>query len=272
MVMDSLHRSLLCEVGISRRMVIRSLLGLAGVVIAGPAWSAVGLSESATPEDLAEDTIQFPSGRATLDAFLVSPKGGGPHPAIVLIHSSAGLAPSVKDFARKLSAEGFIVLAPDFRSRVKSASGTGDRTLVVHLDPALSAEGAKGAYEFLKTNQNIDSAKISTIGLGWGSWRAVMLGEMEPDLHRIVVYYGAIPTDGLEKINTPVLAEFGEYDFRTTGNAVWAQKTFNEKGKSFSYKVYDGANVDFVTDPKTKQDRDAAAESWSETLEFLRSR
>jgi carboxymethylenebutenolidase len=268
---DSVHRSLQSEVGVSRRFALKSLCGLAGVLVAWPSWSAAHSSAFGAAEDLTEETIPFPSGRATLDAFLVSPKGAGTQPAIVLIHSSAGLDAGVKDFARKLAAEGFVVLAPDFRSRMKSASGTGEGTLVIHLDPTVSAEDAKSAYDFIKTRQNVDPARISTVGLGWGSWRAVMLGEMEPDLHRMIIYYGAIPSDGLDKLNTRILAQFGEYDFRTTGNAVWAAKTFKEMGKSFTYKVYSGANVDFATDPKTQQDKEAAAESWSETLEFLRS-
>ena len=92
-----------------------------------------------------------------------------------------------------------------------------------------------------------------------------------PELYRAVVYYGSTPTEGLETIKAPVLAQYAENDFRVTGNALWTEKTMKELGKTFTYVVYGDADAEFMSKPDTQPDADAAKNSWQKTLEFLRS-
>ncbi len=246
----------------SRRGILQSMASAAvGWTLASP-WAA-------RAQEASEKKIQFRSGRASIDGIFVPAKGAsGPQPAILLIHPAAGLDDRVKEFAQRLAREGYAVMAPDFTSREKGAT---EKVIATHLNPELTVQDVKAAYEYLKKRPNVDTSRLSAVGLGWGSWRAFMLAEGAPDLHRLVAYYGSTPTDGLARIQAPMLVHYPEYDFRVTGNAVWIERTMKELKKSFSYKIYQGAKAEFVTKAASPEDKTAADESWAKTLDFLKS-
>ncbi|MCL4387721.1 dienelactone hydrolase family protein [Candidatus Marsarchaeota archaeon] len=60
-------------------------------------------------EELKYDTI----GDDEISAFLSVPEDGKKHPGIVLIHEIFGLDEYIKDVAKRLSTQGYVVLAPD---------------------------------------------------------------------------------------------------------------------------------------------------------------
>jgi carboxymethylenebutenolidase len=275
MIRSLLTGSSLKTPGTNRREVIKVLMVVAGTCAVQPSWAAVGsviLSADATvSSDVSEDKVQYRSGRISLDALLVTPKSTGPHPAVILIHPASGLDDHTKDIARELAAAGYAVLAPDFSSRPKASSNSAAKVPITRLNPELTLLDAKAAYSYLQSNQSIDSTKISVIGLGWGGWRAIMLAESVPGLHRVVIYYAAIPPEGLENVRAPIMGHFAENDFRTTGNVVWAESTFKELGKSFVYTIYPDTDVEFLTKPTSPKDIEAAKESWKKTLDFLGS-
>lgn len=68
-----------------------------------------------------------------------------------------------------------------------------------------------------------------------------------------------------------MLAHYAEFDFRVTGNAVWIEHTLKGLKKPFSYKVYEGAKAEFVTNASSQEDKAAADASWAKTLDFLKS-
>lgn len=66
--------------------------------------------------------VETPDGKA--DAALFTPAGKGPWPAVILWHDLGGLRPVIRDMAKKLAAEGYVVLAPNeyYRSTRGSAA------------------------------------------------------------------------------------------------------------------------------------------------------
>src|SRR3989338_924239 len=85
-----------------------SLLALAVwmFVIAGLAGAA----------ELDERWVEYRNGDVEVPAFLLVPKGRGPHPAVLYIHGRSGLNERVQAQARRLAAGGFAVLAPDYHT------------------------------------------------------------------------------------------------------------------------------------------------------------
>ena len=56
---------------------------------------------------------QIPAGGAEIGAYVARPSGGGPHPAILMVHEWWGLNEEIVAKADLLAREGYVVLAPD---------------------------------------------------------------------------------------------------------------------------------------------------------------
>jgi dienelactone hydrolase len=115
----------------------------------------------------------------------------------------------------------------------------------------------------------VDTARISTLGYGWGGWRSFMLAVSAPELYRAVIYSGTTPSQSFDVVHVPILARYAQYDFRTTGNALVTEKAMTEAGKHFSNFVYPQAYRAFYA-PGSQCNAEAAKLAWTRTLDFLR--
>lgn len=219
--------------------------------------------------DIDTDTIHFDSSGVAMDAYLARPKGGGRHPAVLVIHGEQGLDDSMRAIARQFAAAGFVALAPDLASRL---GGTRTPAQMAGTLRQLSAnrtvQDLRAAFAFLRKDSSVDPAKISSVGFGWGGWRSFMLASSEGELYRAVVYSGATPTQGFDELHAPVLANYAQYDFRTTGNALQTEKAMTGAGKKFTYYVYPGVQRAFYSQGP-QYDAAAAQMAWTRTLDFL---
>ena len=227
-------------------------------------------AQEAAAANVATETIHYDSGGFNIDAFVAKPVGGGKHPAVLVIHDNQGLNDSIRDIAKQFAAAGFFALAPDFTSRL-GGTRTPDQMAqaVGQLSPNLSVEDARAAFDYLQKDSDVDAAKISTVGFGWGGWRSFMLAVSVPELYRAVVYCGSTPSQSFDAVHAPVLAHYAQFDFRTTGNALLTEKSMTEAGKKFTYFVYPQVYRGFYV-PGMQYDADAAKLAWTRTLDFLR--
>jgi carboxymethylenebutenolidase len=243
-----------------------------------PASQAVG-------PGMAGETVTFASGDAMIEGYMVQPRGSGKHAAVVVIHDSQGLDSSARNIVNRLGEAGYVALAPDLLSRI---GGTGKRTpeeimqalgqtmrddsaedtarAIGRITAAQTVADVKAAFGFLEKSAAVDAAKVSAIGLGWGSWRTFMLAGGTPRLHRAVVFYGSTPDTGLDSIAAPVLAHYAQFDFLVTGNAVWTRQ---QLGSRFTYHVYPTGRG-FLNEAAAQYDEASSKLAWTRTLEFLR--
>jgi len=226
-------------------------------------------AQETSAANVATETVHYDSGGFNIDAFVAKPAGEGKYPAILVIHDSQGLNDSIQEIAKQFAAAGFFALAPDFTSRL-GGTRTPDQMAdaVARLSPNLSVQDARAAFAYLQKDSEVDAAKISTAGFGWGGWRSFMLAVFVPELYRAVVYCGSTPSQNFDAIHAPVLAHYAQFDFRTTGNALLTEKTMTEAGKKFTYFVYPQVNRGFYA-PGAQYNADAAKLAWTRTLEFL---
>jgi len=228
-------------------------------------------AQEAAAANVATETIHFDSGGFNIDAFVAKPQGGGKHPAVLVIHDNQGLSESIRDITKQFAAAGFVALAPDLTSRL-GGTRTPDQMAeaVGRLSPNLSVQDARAGFAYLQKDSDVDAAKISTVGFGWGGWRSFMLADSLPELYRAVVYCGSTPSQSFDAVHAPVLAHYAQFDFRTTGNALLTEKTMSEAGKKFTYFVYPQVNRGFYA-PGMQYSADAAKVAWTRTLDFLRN-
>jgi carboxymethylenebutenolidase len=242
-------------------------LAAAGIfVCAGLAVVARPAQEPAANIDAT--MVQYDSGGTNLDAYLAKPKGGGKNPAVIVIHDNQGLNDPMREATRQFAAAGFVTMAPDLVSRLGSQKGPAMQA-INQLSPNMTVQDLRAAFAYLQKDADVDPAKISAVGFGWGGWRSFKLATSVPELYRAVVYSGATPTDGLENVRAPVLGNYAQFDFRVTGNAIWTEKTMHEAGKQFTYYVYPSVYHAFYS-VGPQYNADAAKQAWSRTLDFLK--
>jgi len=238
------------------------------LAIASPLRAAPAQEVSAS--NVATETIQYDSGGFNIDEFVAKPASGGKHPAVLVIHDNQGLNDSIRDIAKQFAAAGFFAFAPDFTSRLGGIRTPDQMAEAVgRLSPNLSVQDARAAFAYLQKDSDVDAAKIYAVGFGWGGWRSFMLAVSAPELYRAVVYCGSTPSQSFDAVHAPILAQYAQYDFRTTGNALLTEKTMTEAGKKFTYFVYPQVNRGFFA-PGVQHDADAAQLAWTRTLDFLR--
>ncbi len=219
---------------------------------------------------VATETIHYDSGGFNIDAFVAKPAGEGKHPAVLVIHDNEGLNDSIREITKRFASEGFVALAPDFTSRLGGTRMPDQMAQAVRqLSPNFSVQDARAAFAYLQKDPDVDTAKISTVGFGWGGWRSFVLAISVPELYRAVIYCGTTPSESFDAVRVPVLAQYAEYDFRTTGNALLTEKMMTEAGKHFTYFDYPQVYRGFYA-PGMQYNAEAAKLAWTRTLEFLK--
>ena len=223
------------------------------------------------PANVPGENIQYNSGSSKIAAYVSKPAGADKHPSVLVIHDDRGLDDHTCEVVRRFAAAGFYAMAPDLLSRAgetKQLVTTGNPAeALAHLSPDATAEDLRAGYAYLRETLN-PNAGASAVGFGWGGWRTYVLASKVSGLSRAVVYSGSAPTSGLHEIDAPVLAHFGQFDFRLAGNSLWLER---EMGKRFTYYVYPNVDHSFYDDSSSQFNEAAAKLAWSRTLEFLRS-
>jgi len=116
----------------------------------------------------AKDVIGVPVTEpqpATLSGDLYTPRGDGPHPAVILLHGCGGVGPNGEAWASWLRSEGYAALVLD------SFTARGLRT--VCADPRLLTGAQRAGDVFaaiakLKTTGGIDPSRIAAMGFSHG--------------------------------------------------------------------------------------------------------
>jgi dienelactone hydrolase len=138
---------------------------------------AIALTSSAAVAG--PETVDIPDGDLSLHAMLYRPDGPGPFPAVVALHDCGGLtkrpnteAQLYSVWAKKLVADGFVVLFPDsFGSR-----GLGSQCRERHRNVHASRErvsDANAARLWLQQQSYVRPDRISL--LGWSNGAAAVL-------------------------------------------------------------------------------------------------
>ena len=272
-----------------RRLAAASLLlGLTAWV--APPRTAGQAAPPAPPPD--GQPIQYPSGGATIDAYIARPQGAAKSPAVIVLHDDLGLNSRFRELTRQFAQAGFLALGPHLPSRSKAPAseprqGSPQRAAVAGLEWRQTVGDLKAAFTFLEKDPGVDAARISAVGVGWGEFRVWKLAEGTPTLHRAVVFYGVTPTDDdrLRTIRTPVLGHYAQRDYLITARVLKTKKLLGDR---FTYHIYPtvpgffgggtgqlqqptgGSVISLPAGPHDASAAAAAKQAWTRTLEFLR--
>ena len=77
------------------------------------AWWTEGRLPAPAAYPIETEELTYKSGDEDVAALLLRPKGGGKYPPVLFVHGRRGLDDVFRAHARRLAAQGFVVLAPD---------------------------------------------------------------------------------------------------------------------------------------------------------------
>lgn len=217
--------------------------------------------------------VSYKSGDETVNAILYTPHGKGPFPALVVIHEWWGLNDWVKEQASKLADQGYVALAIDLY-RGKVATTPEEAHEIMRGVPSDRANrDLLAASSFLRSQKNVNPAKVGTIGWCMGGGYALDLAIADPKLKAAVINYGHLASDKatLEKINAAILGIFGGQDKGIPPADVNKfEADLKALGKPVEIKIFPDAGHAFEN-PNNKQGyrADDAKQAWELTTAFL---
>lgn len=217
--------------------------------------------------------VVFPNDHEMVSGFLVVPGNAYRHWAVILVHEWWGLNDWVREQARNLGANGYIVLAMDLYRGKATSNYSEARKLKRGLRKDQAMRDMKAAFDYLASCPDIDPKRIGSIGWSMGGVLALQLAVHEPRLAACVVNYGMPPQNPAEirKINARVLGHFGALDRGIPVAKVLAfERVLKALNKPVDIKIYPHAGHAFANpDNKRGYRRQAADDAWSRILAFL---
>lgn len=250
---------------------------------------AVSVLASSQSFAIEQTTLKGLGAGKNVKAELFLPDGKGPFPAVLVLHTSAGVKDADISYARQLALEGFASLVPYYFDAYGISYNTRAEAAREYAQKILA--DFESEIAFLKTDPGIKAEKIGAVGFSMGGYWALLLaarGEVQAG----VSYYGAFSGGGkprdlkyplgdvFTKNSSPVLLLHGTDDSTIpVEKARRMAEILKENGIPYEIKIYEGAGHDFerrTTSGVMKSlfksdtfDPQAAEDGWKRTLEFL---
>lgn len=204
--------------------------------------------------------VTYMSDGQPVHGLLYEPAGNGAHPAIVVVHEWWGLNEWVKDQARRLAKQGYVVLAVDLYDGKVTTNPATARQLMTGLNRRKAVDNVVAAAKYLTAQRNVIAKRIGAVGWCMGGGYAALLAVHDQNLRAVAINYGELPESRAElgKIHAAVLGIFGGADpVVTPAEAGAFEKTMRSLGKSIEVKTYPGAGHTFEN-PNNKSEYRAA--------------
>lgn len=244
-----------------------------------------------TTPAVTEETVSFPSGTALISACLCRPAVPGPRPGVIVLHELWGITAHTKDVARRLAHAGYAGLAIDLYSR---AGGVGNRRTFEEMlafrrgipEEMMLADITAG-IRYLRAKPVL-AGKIAIMGFSMGARYAVLSAcHGSADIAAVVAYYCQVcygnkvapedhstmvsTVDRIPDLSAPLLAFYGDSDrWNPLSDIEWLRRVLIEHRKAHAVVVYPGAGHSFFDDTGKSYHAEAAHDSWTRSLDFLR--
>jgi len=217
--------------------------------------------------EVESETISYGDG---FSGYLARPKAEASFPGVVTIHEWWGLNEEIRDAARSLAAEGYIVLAVDLYDGKVAAAPDEARALTSGLDQKRATAHLRAAASELRRR---NAPRIASLGWCFGGGQSLQLALSGEELDATVIYYGALTSDEsqLRKIRWPVLGIFGDQDRVIPVSSVESfDASLDRLGISNEIHMYPGVGHAFANPSGANYAPSETMDAWEKTLSFLK--
>ncbi|MCP3993219.1 MAG: dienelactone hydrolase family protein [Actinomycetia bacterium] len=212
------------------------------------------------------------TNRRAGEAFLVDPPGGKQGPGVLVLHSWWGLNDWVRDFCRRLAAEGYTVLAPDMFDGVQPVTEPEGEAVLAGLDPDELSGLVMSSAHTLRAMSDDANQPIAIVGFSMGASLAFWLSaRMGTSVNAAVAFYGAQSID-FDDASAVYQGHFAEDDHIVSDeDRVVTESFIRLGGRDTEFHVYPGTRHWFF-EAGPNHDPEAAELAWTRTVSFLASR
>jgi carboxymethylenebutenolidase len=218
---------------------------------------------SQTTQPMLPQTVEFPSGKLRLKAYLWKPAGPGPFPAVLFSHGSGGndadhtagmqITEAAEILAPFFVKHGYAFLYPFRRGHGPSADQAPFMQDVLRHEEEVKGREARqhlqfillttdqlddvmAALAFLKTVPGIDSHRIAVAGHSFGGQLTLLAAERDSTIHAAVTFAGAAGSwekspelrellfRAIRKTNAAIMLTHAENDYSTAPGHALAEE------------------------------------------------
>jgi carboxymethylenebutenolidase len=234
--------------------------------------------------DIRTEMESLPTADGLMPAYLCTPVGKGPYPAIIVVMEAFGLNAHIKNVAERVAREGYVAIAPDFFYRFGSPIVPYEDVpraigYIQKFDwSALMAEMGVVIHH-LKNQPDVRGDRLGVTGFCVGGTIAFLTACRHAAAIKVAVsFYGggigadtpAAPINLADRLQCPVLCFFGEADKMIPMDQVRrVDETLKRLKKTGEVKVFKAAGHGFFCDDRPSYDASAAQTSWDTTLSWF---
>lgn len=266
--------------GIDRRTFMAGLGGLAlgGLTIGAASNNLLPENEHTQAASPAINMIKtsylefYSYGHGKAGGYMVQPaQDTHTVPAVLVVHENGGLNPYIKQVARQLARQGYLVFAPDALHTLGGSAGNDSQGRVMQhaMSRTRIEQDFIAAAEWLKAHKS-SNGKLGVVGFCFGGYIGNVLATLPGLVDATVAFYG-MPARGdlVDKVTGPLMIQFAGSDHWI--NDSWPGYEAALKTNRADYQVfsYPGAGHGFHNDSDGNYERAAAELAWSRTLGFF---
>ena len=225
-------------------------------------------------------TLKVPDG-TKMDGYVARIRDEQPRPGLIVLQEAFGVNEHIRDVTERFGREGFVAIAPELYHRTapgKEFPYTDFPALREHMS-AMTREGTdadmRATFEWLQGQSFVKGGEISVVGYCMGGRVAFSANTVLPLKSAVSYYGGGIPDYSLDRassLHAPQLFFWGEKDSHIPPEQrAKVTGTLKQAGKRYVNVEFSDADHGFFCDMRPAYNPSAARQSWSLTLEFLRS-
>ncbi len=229
---------------------------------------------TAVPDAVAEVESEMVAYHGEVSGYLATPVGGGPFPALILVHEWWGLNENIKDLADDFAEQGYVALAVDLYDGEVAVTPNEAGALAggVRENTETAFANLAAARAYLAELENVDEDRLASVGWCFGGQWAYNMAANNMGIDASVMYYGRFSLeDDLSMMRADILGHFGEED---RSIAVDDVNQFEAKLQTLegdhSVFIYPNAGHAFANeDNEEAYNEEAAQLAWQRTMDFL---
>jgi len=236
---------------------------------------------------LAETVIYTGYKGDLINAYFSRPLGPGPFPGIVLIHHMPGWDELYREFARRFTQHGYVVVCPNLYSRF--GHGTPEEIAAKVREkggvPDDSVVGDCQAAMYYLKSLPYSSGKVGIIGGCSGGRHAFLVACRVKGFNALVDCWGGrvimskeeltpqtpvAPIDYTKDLSCPILGLFGNDDQNPSPEKVnELEAELKKRRKDYEFHRYDGAGHGFWSYDRPAYRQEQAMDAWQKTFMFF---
>ena len=231
-------------------------------------------------------TLKISDG-TNMQVFIAYPEGSAKSPGILVFQEAFGVNAHIRDVTERFAKQGFVAIAPELFHRTAPAGYEGSysdfQSVMPHVmalkDASLEAD-LRATQEALVRHRAVDPQRIACVGFCMGG-RVSFLADLILPLRAAISFYGGGIAksergpgllERVAQIHAPILLFWGGLDKHIGPDQRDAvADALRSAHKTFVSMEFADADHAFFCDARPAYNKQAAEQSWTLSLAFLKS-